>query len=236
MQKQCNVQELSSMETLLKKNRSLVTHISDDKNPDKIIEWHPKLIKEHRDSLSIDKHNNYNYAMQYLEFLELQMEELVLPLVVLKMVYKTYIINAGAIIELLLLRLVEDKQLLADLKNYKKLKKIRKKDNNFGVLIGYVGHKKLLSNTSMMDKIRKLRNYIHIDESQKNRETDYRAFVLPHVQGARKCLYELLEELDFCTDIEPAEFLKEKHDYWSKAENKNVLNPQMLRIDSSQFL
>ncbi len=84
------------MKTLLKENKGS--------------RWYPRSIGSYKRSIEITGSHkyvnplksNFAYSMQYLEYLDKQMEELNLSSVILTMLFKTYIITALSIIEMLM--------------------------------------------------------------------------------------------------------------------------------------
>lgn len=89
---------LSSIETLIKKN--------DVTGKDR---WYPQAVELYKASIKMDENtdeikrmrSNFAYSMQYLEYIEKQIDELKLSSVLISMLYKTYIITGVGIIELL---------------------------------------------------------------------------------------------------------------------------------------
>jgi len=83
------------METLLKSSKG--------------IHWYPTPVSDYKDNLILFKgtpnknqiRSNFAYNMQYLEYIQKQISELRVSSVLLTMLYKTYIITAIGIIEML---------------------------------------------------------------------------------------------------------------------------------------
>ena len=79
--------------------------------------WYPQPIDWYKDNLKILSSNaeneriicNFAYNMQYIEFIEKELEDLKLSSVILTMLYKTYIVTSMGIIESLFSYLLKEK-------------------------------------------------------------------------------------------------------------------------------
>ena len=84
------------MESLIKKNESTKR-------------WYPQSVDDYKQSIKIPcdtdenkrLNSNFAYSMQYIEYIEKQLDELKLSKVLLTMLYKSYIITGMGIVELL---------------------------------------------------------------------------------------------------------------------------------------
>ena len=78
--------------------------------------WSPTFIDDIRNSLKIKMKysisKNIAYNIQYLEFLDKQLNELRLTSVLTKMIYKNYIITSMSIIEAIFYCLLEERNLI----------------------------------------------------------------------------------------------------------------------------
>ncbi|MGF3065786.1 hypothetical protein [Facklamia sp. P12950] len=130
--------------------------------------WYPTDFKIYYDCFKnsllkdIDKplRKNIKYTLQYLEFIDVQIEEIYLKGTLEKNVYKTYIINACSIIEASLIYIVD---------KFGEWDNDRKTFNN---AIKKVQDQNLLNLDSklidQLDSLRKLRNNVHLDKYDKN--------------------------------------------------------------------
>ena len=79
--------------------------------------WYPQPIERYKGNLNILSSSpeneriisNFAYNMQYIEFIEKELEELKLSAVISTMLYKTYIITSKGIIESLFSYLLKEK-------------------------------------------------------------------------------------------------------------------------------
>ena len=171
--------------------------------------WHPKAISIFESELTSgdfygmnrELRKNIAYSLQYLQYLQLQLEELNLHSVIEKQLQKTYIITALSIIEGIFSHLVKSKgqQKTSDwdvctpihtniLKNdgvekkyviteYHKLKTPKEEKMDFEYLITKVQEKKLLEIDyrafGYLKKLKKIRNKVHLQVSRFENDTDY---------------------------------------------------------------
>lgn len=79
--------------------------------------WYPISVDSYRhdvsqgilESLELQYRSNIAYSLQYLEYLELQLKELKLSSVILSMIYKSFIIVAASIVEIIFYHLAKSK-------------------------------------------------------------------------------------------------------------------------------
>ena len=77
--------------------------------------WYPQSVETYKKSIKIPYdsdenkrlNSNFAYSMQYIEYIEKQLNELKLSEVILTMLYKSYIITGMGIIELLFVYLLK---------------------------------------------------------------------------------------------------------------------------------
>lgn len=98
------MENLNSIETLIKSNNV------EGKN-----RWYPQSVNTYKYSIKMDENtseikrmnSNFAYSMQYLEYIEKQIDELIVPSVIRTMLYKSYIITGMGIIELIFVYLLK---------------------------------------------------------------------------------------------------------------------------------
>lgn len=79
--------------------------------------WYPISVDSYRhdvsqgilESLELQYRSNIAYSLQYLEYLELQLKELKLSSVILSMIYKSFIIVAASIVEIIFITWLNQK-------------------------------------------------------------------------------------------------------------------------------
>lgn len=145
--------------------------------------------------MSEEIRRNIGYSLQYLQFLDLQVKELVMSGVIEKMVYKTYIITSVSIIESMLEEVVKDAglqtkeywQLIDKFESnskgkkkvvtqiYEEFVKPEEVQMKFDDILKKVRNKKLLDleidEGGALNRFRQLRNKVHlsnVDEGKTN--------------------------------------------------------------------
>ena len=203
--------------------------------------WYPQSITEYEESIKFDVNysqrilkKNFAYNMQYVEYLEAQLEEFKLSSVLYKMTYKAYVISVTSVIELIFYVLIrknnllnmceweEEIQLISNEKkqqenSYKAITHLLKKVDKyeevmiFDTLIKKVRDNKLLSVSKdtfkLIEELRKLRNIIHIQNGMNTTDHDYNNFSLDDVNVARKVLFEILTSKEICRNKNVFDFL-----------------------------
>ena len=178
--------------------------------------------------------SNFGYNMQYLEYLQKQIEELNLFSVIITMVYKSYIIVAMGIIEMLFVSLLKatknwktvDKELvLTTTSNFQKhgkqelqtvteiYKKVKATDGHmdFESMIHKVEKKGLLNVGQgvypMLKKLKKLRNRVHLQECSNYTDHDYNNFDSIAFYNMKEILHKIITCDEFCYDASLYDFL-----------------------------
>lgn len=217
------------METLLKKSTGQ--------------HWYPTPVSNYKENLKLLRgtpnknqiRSNFAYNMQYLEYLQKQISELRLSSVLITMLYKTYIIIAIGIIEMLFSGMLKAKKLwktssyellLTTKSNFQKYEDKRLKtevnvykqvepyliDMDFDAMIKKIEDKHLLSlEHSIYPKLKslkKLRNRVHLQECSDNYDHDYNNFNVDNYEYMKKILYKILTCSEICNNDEIYNFLK----------------------------
>lgn len=226
------------MESLIRKNRSSSR-------------WCPQSVDKYRGSINIPydspEHkrlkNNFAYNMQYIEYLEKQIEELNLTSVLTKMLYKSYIITGMGIIELLFVYILKANdywkktewesvsQFVSNSKEIEGniiktetqiLKKVSPHDMRMDLdsMIKSVEKKNILSiNHNVfpaLKKLRELRNRVHLQLGESAYDHDYNTINLEEIQMMRRILFAVLSATEICNDIDTFTFI---NDYYEKYKN-----------------
>ncbi|MDX9691126.1 MAG: hypothetical protein RBT45_01650 [Acholeplasmataceae bacterium] len=204
--------------------------------------WYPQSISIYESAIRFDVNysqrtlkKNFAYNMQYVEYLERQLEEFNISSVLKKMTFKSYVISVTSVIELIFYVLIRKNNLLniheweevmqltsneKKHKNefYKAITHLYKKVDKFeevmifDTLIKKVRDNKLLSVSKdtfkLIEELRKLRNKIHIQNGANTTDHDYNNFSEKDVIIARKVLFEILTSGEICLDKRAFQFLK----------------------------
>ena len=180
--------------------------------------WYPVPVETYRDILKIDIStekgagllNNICYNLQYLEFLEKEFAELEVSSVIHVMLLKSYVLTASSIIEGLFGNLIQRRgwTLSSETKKERDIHKI-----TFAEEITIIEEqcKKNGCDASVLsdiDKLRKLRNRIHLQKSENITDHDYNAFDENVKTEAGRLLYIILTSNEFSKDPECFSFLK----------------------------
>lgn len=207
--------------------------------------WYPTSVDTYRTAFKIDTSvenneallKNICYSMQYLEFLEKELEELELSSVLRSITIKNYVITGMSILEGLFTNIVksnglwdtvefeEVKETLSNEISYNNderivikntiLRKIEKKPQDEMKLVSLI--KKLDKHHQMLEidhtiypalqRIRKLRNKVHLTSSINNVDHDYNVFTDEIKQEMQKILYEILTSDAISNQTDYFEFL-----------------------------
>lgn len=167
--------------------------------------WYPTPVEYYKNAFKISTTdekdiallNNIAYNMQYIEFLEKELQELELSSVLTSMLCKTYVITATSIIEGLLLNLTHRK-------GWKTSRTLTFKD-----IIETIEKRYMLQenpNTQILEtltEIKDLRNHIHLAKNTSITDHDYNNFDNTTKRKTGKLLYEILisTEISNKTDI-----------------------------------
>lgn len=219
------------MKTLLKENAVKGTE-----------RWYPQPISRYKFSIywggDYSEKNlygsNFAYNMQYIEYLEKEVNELVLSNVICTMIYKSYIITAMGIVELLFTNLLKStghwsktswKECANIISNPKKINGVENKIEthifekveeyemrmDLDSMIKKIEKKKLLSIDHsafpVLKKLRELRNRVHLQAGEHAYDHDYNNFGYPEITMMREILYVLLTSKELCKDRKTFQFL-----------------------------
>ena len=180
--------------------------------------WYPVPVETYRDILKIDIStekgagllNNICYNLQYLEFLEKEFAELEVSSVIHVMLLKSYVLTASSIIEGLFGNLIQRRGWTLS-SDTKKGRHTRERTFVEEITIIEEQCKKNGCDASVLsdiDKLRKLRNRIHLQKSENITDHDYNAFDENVKTEAGRLLYIILTSNEFSKDPECFSFLK----------------------------
>ncbi len=180
--------------------------------------WYPVPVETYRDILKIDIStekgagllNNICYNLQYLEFLEKEFAELEVSSVIDVMLIKSYTLTASSIIEGLFGNLIQQRGWTLSPET-KQERHIRKRSFEEKIAIIEEQCRKNNSDASIfsdIDKLRDLRNRIHLQKSENITDHDYNAFDESVKTEAGRLLYIILTSDKFSKDPECFSFLK----------------------------
>ncbi len=192
--------------------------------------WYPIPIETYKNYLKIDFtvkdghliQRNIAYNLQYLEYLEKQLEELELSSVLYVMTCKSYIVIGMGIIEGLLTNLLKSKKLW-NMTEWESIKVIKSNENELykkniklqTEIFEKVESKNLLkiehSNFPVIKKLRTLRNRVHLQLGEHHSDNDYNNFGYEEKEMMGRILYTILTTEEFCSNIKYCknyEFLK----------------------------
>ncbi len=205
--------------------------------------WYPIPVETFRRSINLDAKytpalkSNFAYSMQYLEYLERQIQELKLSAVLLIMSYKTYIIVSMGIIEGLFSNLLQrtGQWNMTTWQEYGRITsnpKFINEENTKSEIILYhesdqipmrmdldsmikkIEHKGLLSidhsTFPALKNLRRLRNQVHLQNGDSPTEHDYNKFSSEEFFLMRKILYSILICKEFCLNKNAFSFLKQE--------------------------
>lgn len=221
------------MESLIRKN--------DSSN-----RWYPQSVECYKSSVKIPKSNpeyqrmnsNFAYSMQYIEYLEKQIEELRLSDVLLTMLYKSYIITGMGIIEMLFVYILKENNYwnqteweeFGEFKSNPKeidgqmtktetklYKKVPKYDMRMDLdsMIKKVEKKHLLTINHdifpALKKLRELRNRVHLQLGEGAYDHDYNVIGFEEIQMMRRILYSILKSPEICNNEKTFDFINNKY-------------------------
>lgn len=204
--------------------------------------WYPINVYDWKRAInfkSSDKkllQSNFAYSMQYLEYLELQFDELDLPAVLKMMNIKSYIITGMGIIEGIFTDVLKtnNKWSCDEWEEYMTFESNRKKDKDSGniyktqtslfkmvdkfdkrmdldSMIKKIESSKLLTighdDFPVMKKLRQLRNRVHLQLGDNAYDHDYNNFNDGELELMRRILYNTLTCPELCINKKLFEFL-----------------------------
>ena len=182
--------------------------------------------------------SNFAYSMQYLEYIEKQIDELIVPSVIRTMLYKSYIITGMGIIELIFVYLLKKNGEwnqtewieYGDLKSNSKIlngetikvetklyKKVDKYDMRMELdsMIKKIEKKHILSINHeifpVLKILRQLRNRVHLQEGTGAYDHDYNKIGLQEMQTMRRILYTILTVSEICRNRQAFNFIDESY-------------------------
>lgn len=192
--------------------------------------WHPCPVNDFRNVVqqglleNVDKNilSNIAYNLQYLQYLQLQMDELKLHCIVECLLYKAYIITSMSIIEAIFNQVLKCTNEFPQTDGWECIKQVKSteyaddeklyrletsffiknepkdKQIDFNTTINRIKDKKLLGLDSSrfpdIKKLQKLRNRVHLQIVEGSSDTDYYKFNLSDVKLAKKTLYSVLTD------------------------------------------
>ena len=204
--------------------------------------WYPNSVNLYKSSIKIPNNSsegkrmnsNFAYSMQYIEYIEKQIDELKLSNVLLAMLYKTYIITGMSVIELLFTYLLKDRGLWnqTEWEDYAEIKANPKEIDGDTVKVETKLYKKVPLHDMRMDldsmikkiekkriltinhdvfpalkKLRELRNRVHIQLGEGAYDHDYNSIGFDEIQMMRRILYTILTTPEVCNNAETFEFI-----------------------------
>lgn len=215
--------EIRNFETLIAKNN--INSYSKRWSPTFVETFTNTLMQDGLAEMNKAEIKNIAYSLQYLQFLQLELEELKLHNIVEKHLWKTYIITAMAIIEVIFNHVVKknNKQEKDEWSNVElstnsithngeeqkctviiqtKLDDPIDKEMNFAALIDIVEKNRLIPFRSKayrdLQVLRKVRNKIHL-KANEMADSDYYAIEKKYYLFARRYLYFILTNENICS-------------------------------------
>ena len=215
--------------------------------------WYPQSVEAYKQSIKIPYNSdenkrlnsNFAYSMQYIEYIEKQLNELKLSEVILRMLFKSYIITGMGIIELLFVYLLKStgnwnkdewEEYLTITTNPKKdgeniikvetklLKRVQlyEKRMDLDSMIKKVEKKHLLTIDHnvfpALKKLRELRNRVHLQLGEHAYDHDYNSIGFEEIQMMRRILYVILTAPELCSHAEQLNFINENYTKRAKSE------------------
>jgi len=217
------------METLIKKN-------------DASKRWYPQSVEAYKSSIKIPYtsaenkrlNSNFAYSMQYIEFIEKQLDELKLSDVIITMLYKSYIVTGMGIIEMLFVYLLKETGFWnkteweecatyvsnpkddagsitkVESKLYKKVPPYEMR-MDLDSMIKKMEKKHILSIDHSvfpaLKKLRELRNRVHLQAGEGAYDHDYNSIGFEEIQMMRRILYAILTTPEICNNTARFEFI-----------------------------
>lgn len=223
--------KMSQIETLIKER--------DERN-----RWYPIGVEEFRGALELDAtvphvrelRQNLSYSLQYIQFLELQLEELNLSSVMCTMIYKSYVITGMAILEGIFSNIIKSKGWWKQ-SFYESLGETTANEKKFGTekyvikteILRKVGaHDVQMTMDEMIKKLvhhhdalninhldypvlrnlKQLRNRVHLQMIEGPNDHDYNAFDLSSKNDMQTILYHVLTSPNITNHPHVFDFLK----------------------------
>lgn len=207
--------------------------------------WYPDPVEYYKRAINVTGdvddckrlRSNFAYSMQYIEYIEKQLNELKLSDVIITMLYKSYIITSMSIIEALFVNLLhrtghwnttiwsEISNIVSNPKNIDGentkvethlFKQVDEYDMRMDLdsMIKKIEKKHLLSIDHSafpaLKKLRELRNRVHLQIGDGPYDHDYNCFGFDEIQMMRRILYTILATPEFCNNVKAFDFIKER--------------------------
>lgn len=196
--------------------------------------WYPTAINRYRTYIKLDYNiegakqlkDNIAYNLQYLEYIQKQLDELKLSSVIYVMLYKTYIITGMGIVEGLFSNLLKSKGIwnysewkslsIVKSNKYKANEKYNKihteifeQVENYELRMDLDSMIKKIEKKNLIDiehehfptikRLRELRNRVHLQQAVDKFDTDYHNFSKKEKDEMSIILYKLLTSKEFNT-------------------------------------
>lgn len=204
--------------------------------------WYPQSVESYKSSISIpytsDEYrrlnSNFAYSMQYIEYIEKQLDELKLSDVIATMLYKSYIITGMGIIEMLFVYLLKKAELWnttewqecatylsnpridgdtitkVETKVYKKVPPYEMR-MDLDSMIKKIEKKHVLTIDHnvfpALKHLRELRNRVHLQVGEGAYDHDYNSIGFPEIQTMRRILYAILTTPEICCNPSRFEYI-----------------------------
>ena len=211
------------------------------KSPDR---WYPKPVDFYKFAINVSGdideckrlRSNFAYSMQYIEYIEKQLSELILSDVIITMLYKSYIITSMSIIEALFVNLlhrtnnwnttiweeystiksnpkkVDEANIMIETRLFQQVDEYNMR-MDLDSMIKKVEKKNLISIDHnafpALKKLRELRNRVHLQIGNGPYDHDYNCFGFGEMQMMRRILYTILASPEFCNNADAFNFIKE---------------------------
>ena len=210
--------------------------------------WYPQSVETYKKSIKIPYdsdenkrlNSNFAYSMQYIEYIEKQLNELKLSEVILTMLYKSYIITGMGIIELLFVYLLKstknwnktewkeyltfvtnpikdennEKMIKAETKLFKRVQPYEMR-MDLDSMIKKIEKRHLLTIDHnvfpALKKLRELRNRVHLQSGEGAYDHDYNSIGYEEIQMMRRILYAILTAPELCVHAEQFKFICENY-------------------------
>ena len=208
--------------------------------------WYPQSVETYKQSIKIPYNSdenkrlnsNFAYSMQYIEYIEKQLNELKLSEVICTMLFKSYIITGMGIIELLFVYLLkstgnwntteweeyltlttnpkEDGENIIKVET-KLFKRVQPYEMRMDLdsMIKKVEKKHLLTIDHnvfpALKKLRELRNRVHLQSGEGAYDHDYNSIGFAEIQMMRRILYAILTDPELCSQADRFSYINENY-------------------------
>lgn len=208
--------------------------------------WYPQSVETYKQSIKIPYNSdenkrlnsNFAYSMQYIEYIEKQLNELKLSEVICTMLFKSYIITGMGIIELLFVYLLkstgnwntteweeyltlttnpkEDGEniIKVETKLFKRVQPYEMR-MDLDLMIKKVEKKHLLTIDHnvfpALKKLRELRNRVHLQSGEGAYDHDYNSIGFAEIQMMRRILYAILTAPELCSQADRFSYINENY-------------------------